>query len=105
MLPRSVICEDCGQIATVRGYGRIEYDWPETTTTGSETTTPTITCVRLTIDCPCCGVKPQEFFPTESSQAVESFTAAAARRDATNRRREVRLRRTGPAKQRRFGVG
>ena len=105
MLPRSVICEDCGQIATVRGYGRIEYDWPETTKAGSKPSTPTINCIRLTVDCPRCGVKSQEFFPTESSQAAESFTAAAARRDAINRRRDIRLRRTGPAKQWRFGVG
>jgi hypothetical protein len=103
MLPRSVICEDCGQIATVRGYGRIEYDWPETTTRGPKPTIPTITSVRLTIDCPCCGVKSQEFLPDEPPPATQSSTPSAPSRDATGRRRDVRLRRIAPAKRRRFG--
>src|SRR5882757_1275624 len=90
MLPRSIICEDCGQIAMVRGYGRIEYDWPETTTRGPKPTTPTITSVRLTIDCPTCGVKSQEFLPEEPPRATQSPTASAPSRDATGRRREVR---------------
>ena len=63
MLPTSMQCEDCGQNAIVRGYGQIEYDWPETTTCGSAATTPIISRVRLTIDCPNCGEKKQEFFP------------------------------------------
>ncbi len=96
MFPRSVRCHDCGQIASVRGYGRIEYDWPETTNTGHETTIPTINCIRLTIDCPRCGVKSQEFFPDESSPAGWRSTASAVKINAFDRRPEVRFRRIGP---------
>jgi hypothetical protein len=28
MLPKFVSCDQCDQKATVRGYGRIEFDWP-----------------------------------------------------------------------------
>jgi len=99
MFPRSVKCDDCGQIATVRGYGRIEYRWPETTNTGPEPTTPTIDCVRLTIDCPRCGVKSQEFFPNESSLVGWRSTASAAKFNASNPRRQLRSRRIGPSKR------
>jgi hypothetical protein len=102
VLPRTVICQDCGQIASVRGYGRIEYDWPKTTASGPKTTTPTLTCVRLTVDCPLCGVKSQEFFPEESSSAAPQTTTSATGREATGR--EVRLRKTGPTIQRHFGL-
>ena len=27
MLPQSVICEECGEKALVRGSGRVEFDW------------------------------------------------------------------------------
>jgi hypothetical protein len=96
VFPRSVKCEDCGQIAMVRGYGRIEYRWPETTKVGPEATTPTIDCIRLTIDCPRCGVKSQEFFPDESSPAARRFKHSTANCNAFDRRREVRLRQIGP---------
>ena len=81
----------------VRGYGRIEYRWPEPTKMGHETTkpaiSPTIDCIRLTIDCPRCGVKSQEFFPDESSPAARRFRASATNRNAFDRRRKVRFRR------------
>jgi hypothetical protein len=99
MFPRSIKCEDCGQIATVRGYGRVEYRWPKTTNTGSEPTTPTIDCVRLTIDCPRCGVKSQEFFPNESSLVGWRSTASAAKFNASNARRRLRSRRIGTPKR------
>ena len=79
----------------VRGYGRIEYRWPETTKAGPEPTTPTIDCIRLTIDCPRCGVKSQEFFPDESSPAARRSRVSPANRNAFDRRREVRFRRVG----------
>jgi hypothetical protein len=96
MFPRIVKCEDCGKIASVRGYGRIEYDWPETTTPGRETTIPTINTIRVTVDCPCCGVKSQDYFPNESSPSARHFKPAAVGRDATSRTREVRFQRLGP---------
>jgi transcription elongation factor Elf1 len=60
MLPRSVTCEECGEKAIVRGYGRVEYDWDQT---GHVATTLKIKVVRLTIDCPRCGVRVQEHRP------------------------------------------
>jgi hypothetical protein len=66
MVPNNVCCDDCGQQARVRAYGRIEYDWPKTPTDGPVATMPTISCIRLTIDCPICGVKTQDFRPTNS---------------------------------------
>jgi hypothetical protein len=64
MVPETVYCDDCGQPARVRAYGRIEYDWPKTTTDGQLATMPTINTMRLTIDCPHCGVKQQEYYPS-----------------------------------------
>jgi endogenous inhibitor of DNA gyrase (YacG/DUF329 family) len=64
MLPRTVPCEDCGETAFVRAYGRVEYDWgQEGPEAGQIATKPHITMVRLTIDCPNCGVKTQDFRP------------------------------------------
>jgi DNA-directed RNA polymerase subunit RPC12/RpoP len=64
MLPRTIACEDCGEKAFVRAYGRIEYDWgPACAEDDQVATQPLIKCVRLTIDCPHCGVKTQEFHP------------------------------------------
>lgn len=60
MLPRIVFCEECGERAIVRGYGRVEYDWDQT---GPVATTLQIKVVRLTIDCPRCGVRVQEHRP------------------------------------------
>jgi DNA-directed RNA polymerase subunit RPC12/RpoP len=63
MLPRVISCEDCGQSALVRGYGRVEYSWR----TPDEAEFKTI---RLTIDCPRCGVKLQEYHPAREFQLV-----------------------------------
>jgi hypothetical protein len=60
MLPRSVTCEECGERAIVRGYGRVEYDWKQTSHTA---TTLQIKMLRLTIDCPKCGVRIQDHWP------------------------------------------
>lgn len=59
MLPQSIICEDCGAIAKVRGYGRVEYTPP------ADQNLPTVEfkLIRLTVDCPQCGVKVQEYHP------------------------------------------
>src|SRR5690349_2016543 len=103
MLPRSVNCHDCGEIASVRGYGRIEYDWPETTPQGPETATPIITYVRLTIDCPRCGVKPQDFYPNRSGHAAQPSVTSPVICDATGRRQAVRPRTVRTAGDRRNG--
>lgn len=60
MLPRAVTCEECGERAEVRGYGRVEYAWDRS---DGGTTTLQIKAVRLTIDCPSCGVCVQEHRP------------------------------------------
>jgi hypothetical protein len=60
MLPQIVLCEECGAKAVVRGYGRVEYDWDQP---GPLATNLVIKVVRLTIDCPRCGVMVQEYFP------------------------------------------
>src|SRR5215207_3038467 len=99
MFPRTVKCEDCGKIASVCGYGQIAYRWPETTNMGHESTIPTIDRVRLTIDCPGCGVKSQEFFPGAPSPAAQSSATSRPSRLATGRSREVRFQRMGPAKR------
>jgi hypothetical protein len=57
MLPRTVSCDECGRTATVRGYGRVEYEWKESGQTG---TTLELKVARLTIDCPTCGVRVQD---------------------------------------------
>lgn len=61
MLPRAITCEECGERAIVRGYGRVEYDWDAT---DNVATTVQIKVVRLTLDCPRCGVRVQEHRPT-----------------------------------------
>jgi hypothetical protein len=60
MLPRIVFCEECGERAIVRGYGRVEYDLDQP---GHVATTLQIKVIRLTIDCPRCGVRVQEHRP------------------------------------------
>jgi hypothetical protein len=62
MLPHLVSCEECGESATVRGFGRVEYDWDQS---DHVATTLHIKMVRLTIDCPRCGVRVQEHHPAE----------------------------------------
>ena len=59
-MPRTVSCEECGERAIVRGYGRVEYDWDQT---AHADTALQIKVVRLTIDCPNCGVRVQEHRP------------------------------------------
>jgi hypothetical protein len=76
MVPESVTCEDCGEIARVRAYGRIEYDWPKTTTDGQLATMPMIHTIRLTIDCPHCGVKQQEFHLDDSPRSARGRPSA-----------------------------
>ena len=65
MFPHHVSCEECNESATVRGYGRLEYDWPDTGQPASDNSTvvPTIRSVRLTVDCPHCGVRVQDHYP------------------------------------------
>ena len=58
MLPQMVLCDDCGKNAPVRGYGRVEYDWD---TSGNAPTAIELKRVRLTIDCPLCGIKTQDY--------------------------------------------
>jgi hypothetical protein len=60
MLPRTIICEECGESARVRGYGRVEYDWQDK---GAGTPEIQIRTIRLTNDCPTCGVRVQEHRP------------------------------------------
>lgn len=78
MLPRSIPCEECGENAAVRGYGRVEYDWntadgndESTISGGSDATTLTIRSVRLTIDCPNCGLQVQDHYPAGSDQHAD----------------------------------
>jgi hypothetical protein len=69
MLPRTISCEDCGETAFVRAYGRIEYAWgPECAADEQVDTQPQVKCVRLTIDCTHCGVKTQEFRPISQEE-------------------------------------
>jgi len=76
MLPRSIPCEECGKSAAVRGYGRIEYDWND----GGDDTNPlTIRSVRLTIDCPNCGLQVQDHHPAGSDQHAHSTHPATPR--------------------------
>jgi hypothetical protein len=66
MLPREVACEDCSERAYVRAYGRIEFDsWHDVAdlNSGQIATVPRIKAVRLTIDCPRCGVRTQTYQP------------------------------------------
>jgi hypothetical protein len=65
MLPRTVSCEECGEFAVVRGYGRVEYEWQPT---GPVVTMPEIKLIRLTIDCPNCGVVAQDHRPAPHGQ-------------------------------------
>jgi hypothetical protein len=61
MLPRTVRCDECGETAFVRAYGRVEYDWsPDEPGHGQIATKPRIKLIRLTIDCPRCGVTTQD---------------------------------------------
>ena len=85
MVPKAVICKDCGQTAEVHACGRIEYDWPKTTAGGSVATMPIINSIRLTIDCPNCGVKQQDFPPeriSELNPAIEPFHKVAQSPDS-----------------------
>jgi hypothetical protein len=77
MVPETVYCEECGQISGVRGYGRVEYDWPKTSSDGPVAAIPVISSIRLTIDCPCCGVKTQDFWPNDVRRSNASRLSPA----------------------------
>jgi hypothetical protein len=62
MLLHIVSCDECGESATVRGFGRVVYDWDQTDHVANALH---IIMVRLTIDCPRCGVRVQEHHPAE----------------------------------------
>lgn len=81
MLPQSVRCEECGATASVRGCGRIEYDWPKTPSPGRTTAIPTVTFARLTIDCPNCGVRHQDLYLLDRQAKAPRQRVAARRRD------------------------
>jgi len=63
MLPATIACEDCGSSAKVRGYGRVEYQWQGD---GDGLTELHVSSIRLTIDCPICGVTIQDHHPDNS---------------------------------------
>jgi DNA-directed RNA polymerase subunit RPC12/RpoP len=63
MLPQTIRCEECGRKAVVRGYGRVEYDW---SSASHGVAALNIKAIRLTIDCPKCGVRVQEHRPVET---------------------------------------
>ena len=52
MVPRKAICAGCGRVATIRAYNRVEYGWQPS---GQWE----LALVRVTIDCPKCGVNVQ----------------------------------------------
>jgi hypothetical protein len=79
MIPETVYCEDCGQIAGVRGYGRVEYEWPKTARDGQVAANPVISSIRLTVDCPCCGVKSQDHCPNDPSHSGANRRPSEAR--------------------------
>jgi hypothetical protein len=69
VIPQTVKCDDCSSTAKVRGYGRIEYQWNDDNTSASQVVMKSI---RLTIDCPLCGVKPQDHHPAATRSASRS---------------------------------
>jgi hypothetical protein len=71
VLPETLECEDCGRAARVRGYGRIEYGWPKDgqfPASSDRLAMLDLIMVRLTIDCPRCGVRVQDYYPGGSSR-------------------------------------
>jgi hypothetical protein len=60
MFPHAVRCEECGRRAAVRGYGRLEYVWGDP---HHNVSSVQIKSVRLTVDCPHCGVHTQDHHP------------------------------------------
>ena len=101
MLPRTVSCEDCGETAFVRAYGRVEYDWcPDEPGSGQIATKPRIKLIRLTVDCPKCGVKTQDLH-TDSDFDL-SFDSSRERRER-QRARANQVGMTGVAPVRRCG--
>ena len=60
MMPKTLICDECGRTAKVRGYGRLEYAWPPGDHSNA---TLEFLMIRLTIDCPRCGIRPQDHYP------------------------------------------
>lgn len=90
MLPKYVTCDECHQEAKVRGYGRVEYDWPDSnrldsgqsdagdSADTSATATPTIRSIRLAVDCPHCGVRVQDHYPNGRQIDANSGSAREA---------------------------
>jgi endogenous inhibitor of DNA gyrase (YacG/DUF329 family) len=60
MLPRTIACAECGERAVVRGYGRVQFEW-EPCDQGPRQLD--IKAIRLTTDCPKCGVSVQDYHP------------------------------------------
>jgi hypothetical protein len=73
MMPKTLQCEECGHIAKVRGYGRVEYAWPQS---GQAPGNLEITMIRMTIDCPECGIRTQDHYPRGTRSDRRSRVAA-----------------------------
>jgi DNA-directed RNA polymerase subunit RPC12/RpoP len=67
VIPKNIQCEDCGRQTKVRGYGRIVYDW---TDDRHEPATLNVKMVHLTVDCPRCGVRIQQYYPAEQHAEI-----------------------------------
>lgn len=68
MLPRTITCENCGEKAYTRAYGRVVY---ASGGPGQIVVEPEIETINLTIDCPRCGVFVQVYHP-EPSDLVDA---------------------------------
>jgi hypothetical protein len=87
-----VCCDECGTEARVRSCGRVEYDWPETPSDGQLATMPKIRWARLTVDCPNCGVKPQDVRIGGLEASVNRRPDRMRHRLAPDRRASVQFR-------------
>jgi hypothetical protein len=76
MLPEAITCEECGGAAKVRGYGRLTFSWE---TFSHQSQKPVLKTIRLTIDCPECGVRAQEYAPAAGRCVVESMSPGKLR--------------------------
>jgi hypothetical protein len=74
MMPEKLTCEECGRKSKARGYGRVEYAWP---TIGNRRGNVEITMIRVTIDCPHCGIRTQDHYPP--GRESRSFTSTPGR--------------------------
>jgi hypothetical protein len=57
MVPRTITCTDCGRVAIIRSYNRVEYNWLPSGRWG-------LALIRVLIDCPKCGVRVQSQKPS-----------------------------------------